>query len=77
MGRLDAKERMREREREWGTRWEGEREGGHAREKRSVAWKVAASELEARRTFAAPGRRQDGTRQTFSLKFALSGVGGK
>ena len=56
MGRLDAKERMRERERvrEWGTRWEREREGGWEA-RRCVAWKVAASELE---DFCMPGRQE-------------------
>ena len=60
-------ENEREREREWGTRWVGGREGGHAREKRSVAWKVAASELEARRTFAAEETRHKTERGKLSV----------
>ena len=70
MGRLDAKERMREREeeREWGSRPCGREGGEEAR--RSVAWKVAAGS----RTFARETRRS--AANFHSLKFALSGVGG-
>ena len=56
MGRLDAKERMRERERESKRMGHpvGERKGGWEA-RRCVAWKVAASELE---DFCMPGRQE-------------------